>query len=260
MATPPSQVLLLVAALSLAGCAGLPDQRLANEALKNGDSVTAEQNYRQLAALGYTDAQVGLADIQLNSGDPALVPQAEATYRQAADQSPRAAARLGKLLAGKPNATDAELQEAQQRLEQALTRGEQGSLLPLTLLYLQYPQRFAKVDPQQQINQWRAAGYPQAELAQLLLYRSQGSYDQHLPEIERICKAALSTQDVCYAELATVYQKRGQTEPQAALLQQLQSAYQAGAVPAQRLESVAQVLADPEQGKPDEKAAQQLLE
>lgn len=260
MATPPPQLLLLVAALSLAGCAGLPDQRLANEALKSGDSVTAEQNYRQLAALGYADAQVGLADIQLDSGDPALVPQAEATYRQAADQSPRAAARLGKLLAGKPNATDAELQEAQQRLEQAMTRGEQGSLLPLTLLYLQYPQRFAKVDPQQRINQWRAAGYPQAELAQLLLYRSQGSYDQHLPEIERICKAALSTQDVCYAELATVYQKRGQTEPQAALLQQLQSAYQAGAVPAQRLESVAQVLADPELGKPDEKAAQKLLE
>ena len=260
MATPPSHVLLLVAALSLAGCAGLPDQRLANEALQNGDSVTAEQNYRQLAALGYADAQVGLADIQLDSGDPALVPQAEATYRQAADQSPRAAARLGKLLAGKPNASDAELQEAQQRLEQALTRGEQGSLLPLTLLYLQYPQRFAKVDPQQRISQWRAAGIPQAELAQLLLYRSQGSYDQHLPEIERICKAALSTQDICYAELATVYQKRGQTEPQATLLQQLQSAYQAGAVPAQRLESVAQVLADPELGKPDEKAAQQLLE
>lgn len=260
MATPKPQLLLLVAALSLAGCAGLPDQRLANEALKNGDSVTAEQNYRQLASLGYVDAQVGLADIQLNSGDPALVPQAEATYRQAAEQSPRAAARLGKLLAGKLNATDAELQEAEQRLQQALASGQTASVLPLTQLYLQYPQRFPTVNPQQQINQWRAAGIPQAELAQLLLYRSQGSYDQHLPEIEHICTAILSSQDICYAELATVYQKRGQTEQQAALLVQLQSAYQHGTVPAQRLESVAQVLADPELGKPDESSAQALLE
>ena len=34
-------VALLAIAVSLAGCAGLPDQRLANEALKRGDIVTA---------------------------------------------------------------------------------------------------------------------------------------------------------------------------------------------------------------------------
>ncbi|WP_338014899.1 alginate biosynthesis protein AlgK [Pseudomonas cavernicola] len=260
MANTQPQLLLLVAALSLAGCAGLPDQRLANEALKNGDAATAEQNYRQLAELGYADAQVGLADIQLESGDPELLRQAEATYRQAADHSPRAAARLGKLLAVKPNATETERQEAGQLLEQAFAGGEQGALLPLAMLYLQYPQSFPKVNAQQRISQWRAAGYPQAELAQLLLYRTQGNYDQHLDDVERICKQALSTADVCYVELATVYQKRGQNEQQAALLEQLQSAYQHGAVPAQRVESVAQVLADQELGKPDEKTAQRLLE
>lgn len=260
VANTQPQLLLLVAALSLAGCAGLPDQRLANEALKNGDAATAEQNYRQLAELGYADAQVGLADIQLESGDPELLRQAEATYRQAADHSPRAAARLGKLLAVKPNATETERQEAGQLLEQAFAGGEQGALLPLAMLYLQYPQSFPKVNAQQRISQWRAAGYPQAELAQLLLYRTQGNYDQHLDDVERICKQALSTADVCYVELATVYQKRGQNEQQAALLEQLQSAYQHGAVPAQRVESVAQVLADPELGKPDEKTAQRLLE
>ncbi len=260
MANTQPQLLLLVAALSLAGCVGLPDQRLANEALQNGDAATAEQNYRQLAELGYADAQVGLADIQLESGDPELLRQAEDTYRQAVDHSPRAAARLGKLLAVKPNATEAEHQEAEQLLKQAFAAGEQGSLLPLAMLYLQYPQSFPEVNAQQRISQWRAAGYPQAELAQLLLYRTQGSYDQHLDDIERICTQALSTADVCYVELATLYQKRGQTEQQTALLEQLQSAYQRGAVPAQRVESVAQVLADSELGKPDETTAQRLLE
>src|SRR5216117_607548 len=77
-------------AVSLAGCAGLPDQRLANEALKRGDTTLAAQNYQQLADLGYSEAQVGLADIQVDSHDPAQIKKAEATYRAAASVSPRA--------------------------------------------------------------------------------------------------------------------------------------------------------------------------
>ncbi len=69
----------LALAVSLAGCAGLPDQRLANEALKRGDTALAQQNYKQLADLGYSEAQVGLADIQVDSRDPAQIKQAEAT-------------------------------------------------------------------------------------------------------------------------------------------------------------------------------------
>ena len=60
----------LAAAITLAGCAGLPDQRLANEALKRGDTALAERNYKALADLGYSDAQVGLADIKVSTGDP----------------------------------------------------------------------------------------------------------------------------------------------------------------------------------------------
>ena len=37
-------LLPLVAAIALAGCAGLPDLRLANEALKRGDTATAQRN------------------------------------------------------------------------------------------------------------------------------------------------------------------------------------------------------------------------
>ena len=65
----------LALAIALAGCAGLPDQRLANEALKRGDTVTAQQNYQQLADLGYSEAQVGLADIQVGTRDPAQIQQ-----------------------------------------------------------------------------------------------------------------------------------------------------------------------------------------
>src|ERR1700759_204770 len=96
----------LALAVSLAGCAGLPDQRLANEALKRGDTATAAQNYRALADLGYSEAQVGLADIQVDSRDPEQIKQAEATYRAAADVSPRAQARLGRLLVAKQGSTE----------------------------------------------------------------------------------------------------------------------------------------------------------
>lgn len=250
----------LALAVSLAGCAGLPDQRLANEALKRGDTALAQQNYRQLADLGYSEAQVGLADIQVESRDPAQIKQAEATYRAAADTSPRAQARLGRLLVAKPGSSEAEQHEAEGLLKKAFANGEGNTLIPLAMLYLQYPHSFPNVDAQQQISQWRTAGYPEAGLAQVLLYRTQGTYDQHLDQVESICKAALDSTDICYVELATVYQKRGQPEQQAELIKRLQAGYNRGSVSAQRVDSVARVLGDASLGKPDEKTAQALLE
>ncbi|NUT89123.1 alginate biosynthesis protein [Pseudomonas corrugata] len=247
-------------AISLAGCAGLPDQRLANEALKRGDTALAQQNYQQLADLGYSEAQVGLADIQVDSRDPEQMKKAEATYRAAADISPRAQARLGRLLVAKPGSTEAEKHEAEGLLKKAFANGEGNTLIPLAMLYLQYPHSFPNVNAQQQISQWRSAGYPEAGLAQILLYRTQGTYDQHLDEVEKVCKAAPATTDICYVELATVYQKRGQPEQQAELLKQLQAAHRSGAASAQRVDSVARVLADASLGKTDEKTAQSMLE
>lgn len=116
LATP---LLTLTLALGLSACASLPDQRLAVAALKQGDHATAEQHFRQLAELGYADAQIGLADLQLASGSADGLEQAEQTYRSALDGSPRAQARLGKLLARKPAASPAERREAAQLLEQA---------------------------------------------------------------------------------------------------------------------------------------------
>jgi len=180
MASPgarPATWCSLAIAIALSGCAGLPDQRLANEALKRGDTATAERNYKALADLGYSDAQVGLADIQVASRDPAQLQQAEATYRAAASTSSRAQARLGRLLVAKPDSTQAEREEAESLLKRAAAQGESNTLIPLAMLYLQYPQSFPKVNAQQQIEQWRAAGNPEAGLAQILLYRTQGSYD-----------------------------------------------------------------------------------
>ncbi|HKS11796.1 MAG TPA: alginate biosynthesis protein AlgK, partial [Pseudomonas sp.] len=251
---------LCALAVAVAGCAGLPDQRLANEAMKRGDTALAEQNYKALADLGYSDAQVGLADIQVATQDPDKIRQAEATYRAAASTSSRAQARLGRLLVAKPDSTQAEREEAQTLLKQAAAQGEGNTLIPLAMLYLQYPQSFPNVNAQQQIDQWRAAGNPEAGLAQVLLYRTQNTYDQHLDEVESICKAALQSTDICYVELATVYQKRGQADQQAALIEQLKSAHARGVVPASRVDSVARVLADRSLGQTDEKTAQALLE
>ncbi|MFZ6047757.1 alginate biosynthesis TPR repeat lipoprotein AlgK [Pseudomonas sp. CR3202] len=260
MAHHATPLLLLAAAVALAGCAGLPDERLAREALKNGDSATAEQNFRQLADLGYADAAVGLADLQVASGDPAQLQKAEQTYRQAMDQSPRAKARLGKLLARKTELSQAERRETAQLLEESFAAGEESSLLPLVMLYLQYPQDFPSVDVPARIAKWRAEGHTQAELAQIVFYRTQGTYDQHLDEIEQICTRNLALADLCYIELATVYQKQGNTDAQQKLLDGLMAGYHAGRIPAQRVDSVAVVLADADLGKPDEGKARELLD
>lgn len=253
-------LLALALAVSLAGCAGLPDERLAAEALKRGDTSTAEQNYRQLAELGYVNAQIGLADLQVAGGTPQDLEKAEQTYRLALDESPRAKARLGKLLARKVDASQAERREAGELLNDAFTAGEPSSLLPLVMLYLQYPQDFPGMNVQQRIATWRQQGHTQADLAQILLYRTQGNYDQHLDEIEQICQGLIAEADVCYIELATVYQKQGQADKQKDLLQRLMSGYRSASVAPQRVDAVARVLADAELGTPDEGKAQELLE
>lgn len=250
----------LAVSATLAGCAGLPDERLAREALQSGDQQTAEWHFRQLAEMGYSDAQIGLADIYAASGQNQDMQEAERIYRQALDGSPRAEARLGKLLARKPGSTLAERREAAELLERANRAGEPSALLPLTELYLFYPQDFPTMNVAQRIHDWRQQGLPQAELAQILLYRSEGSYDQHLGEIERICQARLTQEEACYAELATVYQKQDRADARDALTERLLAGYRAGRVSPNQVEAVAGVLSDPELGQPQPQRAQELLE
>lgn len=259
MKKEPHNLLLAALALAMAGCAAIPDQQLARQAYMAGDLQTAERHFRQLSDMGYVDASLGLADIQQQSGDPAQLAAAERTYRQAADQSLRAKARLGKLLAGKPGATRAEQLEAEQLLQSAMDGGEAGTLLPLTQLYLQYPETWPNLDPQRRISQWRQQGLSEADLAQVLLYRSQGTYAQHLNEVERVCRANLIAFDGCYVELATVNQLRGDAKAQANLIEQLKRSIASGQASPLRLEGVARVLTDPTLGTPNPELAQQLL-
>ncbi|AOE86349.1 SEL1-like repeat protein [Pseudomonas sp. TCU-HL1] len=229
----------------LLGCAGLPDQQLAREALLRGDDETARQNFQALAGMGYPEAQTALGDMAVGSRDPSRLAEAESLYRQAASSSVRAQSRLGRLLSRQGGASDIQLKEAEGLLDQAISRGEYSAVVPLTLLYLSYPQLSPALDPQQLVNGWRTQGIAEAELAQILIYRSQGSYTAHLGEVEAKCQALLQLQDICYVELATVHRLRQQPEAMQLLLANLRSAYASGVVAPARLESVALTLADP---------------
>src|SRR5690606_27858698 len=168
--------------------------------------------------------------------------------------------RLGRLLARKPQASEAELREAEQLLNQALADGEESALLPLAQLYLTYPQQWPEVDLPTRVAQWRRQGHTDADLVLIELYRSQGSYAEHLAEIEQICLSRLDQVEGCYRELASVYQIGGDQAKREQLLEKLRVAHRAGKVSAAQVENVALVLADAELGKPDEESAQALLE
>lgn len=238
-------VLSLLSCSLLLGCSGLPDQRLARDALLRGDTETARQNFQELAGMGYPEAQTALGDMAVGSRDPARLAEAESLYRQAAARSPRAQARLGRLLSRQGGASDDLLKEAEGLLNQSIALGEYSAVVPLTLLYVSYPQLSPSIDPQQLVDGWRARGIAEAELAQILIYRSQGTYTEHLAEVESKCRALLVVQDICYVELATVYRLRQQADAQDGLLASLREAHAAGGVAPARLESVALTLADP---------------
>lgn len=252
----------LAAALTMIhGCGTLPDQGLAREAMARGDYETARKNYAPLAEDGYADAQAGMGDLTASAGDPASLKEAEGLYRQAAPESVKAQSRLGRVLLRQGPTDPKQVQEARQLLEGALDKGEFSAVVPLTLLYLGYPQLTPGVDPQQKVNGWRAQGIVEADMAQILIYRNQGTYNAHLPQIEQMCRARLALLDACYVELATINRMRAQPKAQADLLAQLRQGWREGRVAPLRVESVARVLSTPTlEGPADPQSAQRLLE
>ena len=252
---------LAVALTMIHGCGTLPDQGLAREAMARGDYETARKNFAPLAEDGYADAQAGMGDLTASAGDPASLKEAEGLYRQAAPESVKAQSRLGRVLLRQGPTDPKQVQEARQLLEGALDKGEFSAVVPLTLLYLGYPQLTPGVDPQQKVNSWRAQGIVEADLAQILIYRNQGTYNAHLPQIEQMCRARLALLDACYVELATINRMRAQPKAQADLLAQLRQGWREGRVAPLRVESVARVLSTPTlEGPADPQSAQRLLE
>lgn len=243
------------------GCGTLPDQGLAREAMARGDYETARTNYAPLAKDGYADSQAGMGDLTASVGDPASLKEAEALYRRAAPTSAKAQSRLGRLLLRKGPTTPRQVQEARQFLEDALDNGEFSAVVPLTVLYLGYPQLTPGVDPQQKVDSWRAKGIVGVDLAQILIYRNQGTYNAHVLQIEQMCRVRLEVLHACYVELAIINRMRAQPKAQADLLVQLRQAWHRKQVAPLRVESVARVLSSPAlEGQADPQSAQRLLE
>ena len=244
--------------LAQAGCAQLPDLDLAKQARIGGDLQVAEENYRPLAELGYSDAKVGLADVLVQSPDPVRQAEGEAIYRDSAKTNPDARIKLGKWLAGKENITQAERLEASQLLRDALNSGDQSALLALVRLQLEDPTRVGTADVERELKDWEARGIPHAGLGWVMVYRARGDYAAHVDEIRRSCEAWLSEVNDCYIELATVYRIQGDDEAMTSLLERLERAFSAELVSAPQLRSVAKALVDEGQGEPRPEDAMRL--
>ncbi|MEE1949304.1 alginate biosynthesis protein AlgK [Pseudomonas alcaligenes] len=250
--------LALALAAALGGCTQLPDLQLAKRAQTGGDLATAEANFRPLAEQGFVEAQIGLADVLVQSPEAQRQAQGEALYRQAAEVSPLARSKLGKWLAAKEQASVAEQQEAERLLLQAIEDGDQSALLALLRLQLQDPQRLASGEIEAQLRGWQARGMPQARLGWILLYRARGDYAAHLAEIRQGCEAWLSEVSECYVELVSVYRLEGAQEPLQALLERLRADYAAGLVTPIRVKTVAAALVAEGQGAPQPELAREI--
>lgn len=246
--------------LAQAGCAQLPDLDLAKQARMGGDLQVAEDNYRPLAEMGYTDAQVGLADVLVQSPDPARQAEGEAIYRASAQTNPDARIKLGKWLASKESITQAERLEASQLLRDALNSGDQSALLALVRLQLEDPTRVGTTDIERELRDWEARGIPHAGLGWVMVYRARGDYAAHVDEIRKSCEAWLSEVNDCYVELATVYRIQGDDEAMDTLLGRLQSAFSADQVPPTQVRTVARALVEPGPGEPRPEDAKRLYE
>lgn len=246
--------------VAIGGCAQLPDLELAKRARTGGDLQTAEDNFRPLAELGYADAQVGLADVLVQRPEPERQAEGEAIYRRAAADSLQARIKLGKWLAVKENATEAERQEALSLLRDAIDSGDQSVLLALVRLQLEDPQRQGTAELERQLAGWQAQGMAQAKLGWIMLYRARGDYDQHLDEIRQSCETWLNEVGDCYIELATVYRIQGDQDALKALLARLNGAYAGKQVPPAQVKAVARALAGEGAGEPRPEEAKQLYE
>lgn len=244
----------------LSGCMSLPDLQLAKQAKNAGDLATAQANFQALAAQGYVDAEIGLADILVRSASVEQQAQGEALYRSALGRSPLAPVRLGKWLASQPQLSVEQRLEAERLLRQGLQEGDRSALLPLVQVQLRDPQKVGSGEIERELAQWQALGLAEAQLGMIQLYRVRGDYAQHQVQIRQTCEAWLAQVSECYAELAAIYQQQADSAALEALLVRLRDDYQAGAVLPDRLLAVAKVLADPANGEPAAPTAKELFE
>lgn len=246
--------------VAIGGCAQLPDLELAERAKTGGDLQTAEENFRPLAEMGYEEAEIGLADVLVRSPEPQRQAEGEAIYRRAAADSVQARIKLGKWLAAKEYATEAERQEALGLLRDAIDSGDQSVLVALVRLQLEDPQRQGTAELESQLAAWQTQGMPQAKLGWIMLYRARGDYEQHLDEIRQSCETWINEVSDCYAELATVYRIQGDEDALKGLIARLESDYAGERVPPAEVKGVARVLTDAGSGEPRPEEAKQLYE
>ncbi|MWV12667.1 alginate biosynthesis protein [Pseudomonas sp. R-28-1W-6] len=244
----------------LSGCVSLPDLQLAKQAKNAGDLATAQANFQALAAQGYVDAEIGLADILVRSASVAQQEQGAALYRGALGRSPLAPVRLGKWLASQPQLSVEQRQEAERLLRQGLQEGDRSALLPLVQVQLLDPQKVGSGEIDRELAHWQAQGLGEAQLGMIQLYRVRGDYAQHQMQIRQTCEAWLAQVSECYPELAAIYQQQTDSAALEALLVRLREDYQAGTVVPDRLQAVAKVLADPANGEPAPQTAKELFE
>ncbi|MCP5162267.1 MAG: sel1 repeat family protein [Hahellaceae bacterium] len=237
---------LLALPFFMAACSHLPDQRLANQALLQGDTDTARWHYSELANAGYVDSQIALGDLYLRSTDIAQIKQAEAWYRKAAQSSPKAKTRLGKLLAKDPDATPSRLREAEGLLKTSLANGDESSLVPLMMLYVENEALWPNAEAQNLIDKGRAQGLPEADIAQIKLYRIRGTLNEHMNDVEAVCERRVNEYESCYPELANIYALKDDHGKLDRLIEKLNDGYQDHIITPRTLESVARVLVSPE--------------
>jgi len=209
---------LLVCLLLAAGCVRLPDLSLARRAAADGDRETARWHLQQLGRRGYAAAWVDLGDMERDADRR----QAVFWYRQALDRDPRAALRLGRMLAVDNRMPADDFFTVQRLLLAATGRGDGRAYQTLVSMYAAHPDLVRRTDVDRAIAAARSGGVPVPEYGLVTWYRGSGTCADHLQEIEAICRRNLDRVPACHADLVRVMLLGDRRRALERLLQQVQ--------------------------------------
>jgi len=202
--------LAFAAVFAVTGCSSLPDMRLAKQVMTNGQEVEARAHYKELSAVGYNEATIQLADSYLRQNTTLSTEKAEEAYRVAAKDENRtlqkkAKLKLARLLARKMGASDINLKEAENILQEAYREGDSTVLPLLAELHLAHPELWPQEEIKAIISEALKNNSLDANAAQLKLYKRQGITNLNAEQVIQLCEPEIKNIVDCYPVLTEIY-------------------------------------------------------
>lgn len=226
-----------IAAVALPPEPRLPDLRRGQQAAADGRVADAERDLVPLAQMGYVAAQISLASLYAQSGEPETLARAAHWFRAAGAQDPQVVVPLARVLL-KLNEPSS-FAEAEKFLRAADKKGDPRALAALLEFYTDHPERDPQGEVRALVGRAEKQNSLEIEAALIRWYRRNQADPRVAAALTQRCFKARDRVPECTVDLARHHRAQGDRKALEALTADAARRAGRGTLPAPVLERAA---------------------